>query len=310
MPQRQRSPACARTSRPRSRPGARSRSAAAPPSLFCCLPTAAAPSASSSRCGRAHCVITLVSAAPQDLRRGQPRLTCSNPGHAAFPGGKADSLAETPLQIARREAYEEIGLPLDDGALPPPFRIEHICQLPFHLAKTEIVVRPCVAFLHSQPESPDAGASVGGANDGTGKAFDVEESLIPRLDAKEVAAVFSAPFHNFLRGEDESREGESIPGNKEEWYRGSWTERNDRPWLLHNFHVPVNNQVVTRARSHEAGHNTVTEPLDEGGEPRNPARYKVWGVTARILVDAARVAYGEEPTFEVRPILYTSPRLL
>jgi coenzyme A diphosphatase NUDT7 len=28
-------------------------------------------------------------------------------------------------------------------------------------------------------------------------------------------------------------------------------------------------------------------------------RYKVWGMTARILVDAARVAYGEEPSFEV-----------
>jgi hypothetical protein len=28
-------------------------------------------------------------------------------------------------------------------------------------------------------------------------------------------------------------------------------------------------------------------------------RYKVWGMTARILVDAARLAYGEEPEFEV-----------
>jgi peroxisomal coenzyme A diphosphatase NUDT7 len=28
-------------------------------------------------------------------------------------------------------------------------------------------------------------------------------------------------------------------------------------------------------------------------------RYKVWGMTARMLVDAARLAYGEEPDFEV-----------
>ena len=36
-------------------------------------------------------------------------------------------------------------------------------------------------------------------------------------------------------------------------------------------------------------------------------RYKVWGMTARILVDAARVAYGEEPDFEVIHHLINSP---
>ena len=27
-------------------------------------------------------------------------------------------------------------------------------------------------------------------------------------------------------------------------------------------------------------------------------RFKVWGMTARILVDAARIAFGKEPEFE------------
>ena len=34
--------------------------------------------------------------------------------------------------------------------------------------------------------------------------------------------------------------------------------------------------------------------IDEG----SPGRFKVWGMTARMLVDAATVAYGEPPEFE------------
>ena len=33
------------------------------------------------------------------------------------------------------------------------------------------------------------------------------------------------------------------------------------------------------------------------GEPSEGA-YKVWGLTAQILLNAARVAYGEDPSFE------------
>ena len=89
-------------------------------------------------------------------------------------------MSETPFETARREAYEEIGLPLDDAKLPQPYRIEHLCQLPAYLARTELVVHPCVALLHSANE--------------TKQHASVEESMMPRLDAKEVAAVFSAPF--------------------------------------------------------------------------------------------------------------------
>lgn len=37
------------------------------------------------------------------------------------------------------------------------------------------------------------------------------------------------------------------------------------------------------------------EAADELGEN---GRYKVWGMTARIIVDAARIAYDETPEFE------------
>jgi len=188
-------------------------------------------------------------------------------GHAAFPGGKADDLSETPWETSRREAFEEIGLPMDDSKLPKPFRIEHICELPFNLAKTELAVRPCVAFLHADGVANPA------------------ESLIPRLDQNEVAAVFSASFHNFLKDEDEVGEGEVPPPGQ--WYQGEWTKFHDDKWKMHRFLVPVNNQVVSRPKS-----------FDLGKEPSS-SRFLVWGFTARVLVDAARLAYGEDPSFEV-----------
>jgi len=205
-------------------------------------------------------------------------------GQAAFPGGKADSLEETPYEIARREAWEEIGLPRDDSKIPKPFRIEHLCQLPFSLAKTSLAVRPCIAYLHSDDHCDSRAASV-------------EESMIPRLDAKEVAAVFSAPFHNFLRERDEVREGDTVPGKRSDWYKGVWTQFHEDRWRMHNFFVPINNQRVSKPKIREGGQASIAEQLDEE-EAEGIERYKVWGMTARILVDAARVAYGEEPEFE------------
>ncbi|KAF3055916.1 Peroxisomal coenzyme A diphosphatase 1, peroxisomal [Daldinia childiae] len=202
-------------------------------------------------------------------------------GHAAFPGGKADSLLESPYQIARREAWEEIGLPMDDAKIPKPFRIEPLCCLPCSLAKTEMAVRPCVAFLHADdvPGKP--------------KAM-VDESMIPRLDAKEVAAVFSGPFHNFLKAKDEPHEGETIPLG--DWYDGYWHHWHDKPWRVHNFHVPVNNQKVTKPKVRDGGQAVLADVLEE--EEDALQRFLVWGLTARMLVDAARIAYEEEPEFE------------
>lgn len=129
--------------------------------------------------------------------------------------GRADTLDETPFQTARREAWEEIGLPEINQRLPRPFRVEHICELPANLAKTELVVRPCVALLHSYDEQ-------------TGENADPEVSLIPELDAREVAAVFTAPFHNFLRIHPPDQTG--VADNDDEWYQGLWTWWHESNW--------------------------------------------------------------------------------
>jgi hypothetical protein len=166
-----------------------------------------------------------------------------------------------------------------------------------NLARTELVVRPCVAFLHTSDTTNPSDAS---SSSSSSSSPTVENSLIPRLDAKEVAAVFSAPFHNFLKTTDEQR-GPLPPGN---WYEGSWTTWHDSQWRMHFFYVPVSGQRVVKPKVREGGLAALSETGAEengsdGGEGEGePGRYKVWGMTARILVDAATVAYGEKPEFE------------
>lgn len=198
----------------------------------------------------------------------------NQPGQAAFPGGKADNLEETPFEIARREASEEIGLPQDNSKIPPPFKIEHLCQLPYSLARTALAVRPCVAFLHADKTATSSGRSAS-----------VEEDMIPRLDAREVAAVFSAPFHNFLKMEDEVRNEDEgkLPGKKSDWYDGVWHEWHETRWRMHSFYVPITNQKVSKPKVREGGQAAIAESLEEE-EEGGLTRYRVWGMTARILV--------------------------
>ena len=197
-------------------------------------------------------------------------------GQAALPGGRAEE-GETAFQAARREAMEEIGLPIDNSNLPAPFQVEHLCEIPANLAKTELVVRPCIAILHSHDKE-------------TGQDASVAETLIPRLDAKEVAAVFSAPFKNFLYAEDDSSQ-KYLPGKPSDWYKGTWTDWHQSRWRMHNFFVPVTNQIVSKPKKSE-GQKIAADYLE------SLDRYKVFGMTARILVDVARVAYAREPEFE------------
>ncbi|KAI5847143.1 NUDIX hydrolase domain-like protein [Morchella snyderi] len=173
-------------------------------------------------------------------------------GHVAFPGGKADA-GETPFHTARREAFEEIGLPLDSRA----FTVEHLTELPHSLAVTNLGVRPCVAFLHWDRRST------------------VEEALVPHVDEKEVAKVFTVPLERFLGvryGVDPARGVDPEVTDGVGWYQGSWLPWNGTRWKLHEFQAPVWDAA------------TLT-------------RYRVWGLTARILVDAARIAYGRDPEF-------------
>lgn len=205
---------------------------------------------------------------------------------------------------------------MDDDKLRG-FSVEHLCELPANLAKTELGVRPCVAFLRPSTLPSNSSSSSAPADDTTS----VEQQLIPRLDPKEVAAVFTAPFHNFLR---QQWEGDGpVPvqqnGKPEKWYRGAWTDWHESRWRMHNFYIPRPllpspsslrknpvNPTLHASRGSNQIHSTPDDAaIPEGDDPRpeptaldDRAAFRVFGMTARILVDAARVAYGEEPQFE------------
>jgi len=66
---------------------------------------------------------------------------------------------------------------------------------------------------------------------------------------------------------------------------------------MHNFYVPITNQITLGPKSQKYEKTESGHP-DEQAKASAPTSYKVWGMTARILVDAARVAYAEEPDFE------------
>ena len=265
--------------------------------------------------------------------------------------GKSESNQEIPFRTARREAYEEIGLPLTDTKLPPPFAIEHLSEFPCQLAMTNLGVRPCVAFL-SPSSLANRRSTLSASNPSTSSSPppsspipDIETTLIPRLDAQEVAAVFTAPFHRFLKLTDED--------GSPDWYRGQWVDFHATRWKMHNFYVPITRRSVAQARmevetvdeqerrrgrsGEKSGDEKSTDISAESGNSAEASKggregtrvdaqakpkrdddrtgyqhqgstvdriihpenkFRVFGMTARILVDAARVAYGEEPEFE------------
>lgn len=179
--------------------------------------------------------------------------------------------------------------------MPAPFRVEHLCELPAQLSATEQVVRPCVAFLHTDSSS----SSSSSGKTGIGPGLETKEEspmMIPKLNVAEVAAVFSAPLHRFLSSRVEGNAKESLIRHESKWQ--TW---NGGRWLMHNFFVPkgsVRDDDDDDDSSSSSSSGRRNEQLPQQVEKDGEEYYKVWGMTARILIDSARIAYDEDPEFE------------
>ncbi|KII94552.1 hypothetical protein PLICRDRAFT_33350 [Plicaturopsis crispa FD-325 SS-3] len=88
-------------------------------------------------------------------------------GDTSLPGGKVDAQDKYLEDTARREAFEEIGLPLDRRRVPL------LCILEPWLAGNQLIVTPVVVLI-------------------------TDNSLRPILNAAEVASLFSHPLASFL----------------------------------------------------------------------------------------------------------------
>ncbi|KAL7417301.1 NUDIX hydrolase domain-like protein [Mrakia frigida] len=109
--------------------------------------------------GRHGDLYVLLSRRSKELRTYQ--------GDTALPGGKMEAEDPDIENTARREAWEEIGLP------PDPDVVRHLCTLDPFLSRDNLLVTPVVVFI-------------------------TDNSIIPKLNTQEVTSLFSLPLANFL----------------------------------------------------------------------------------------------------------------
>ncbi|KZP09940.1 hypothetical protein FIBSPDRAFT_759195 [Athelia psychrophila] len=187
-------------------------------------------------------------------------------GDTALPGGKVEPGDRTIEDTARREAFEEIGLPIDSRKVPL------LCVLPPFLARNALIVTPVVVLV-------------------------LDTSLHPILAPAEVASIFSHPLHAFLSNTSPfPNEPEAV----EVEYHTSF----DHPWdgppppaAFADFHF--NHDVHkdcdrSQPRRMSRLHSFLTGREAGGTKP-------VFGLTAAMLIEVARIGYKREPEFEVQP---------
>ncbi|KAJ8087251.1 8-oxo-dGTP diphosphatase [Marasmius tenuissimus] len=178
-------------------------------------------------------------------------------GDTSLPGGKVDPTDKSLEDTARREAFEEIGLPRDRRKVP------FLCTLEPFLAGNQLIVTPIVVLI-------------------------LDNTLQPILNHSEVTSLFSHPLASFISSTPPfPAEPEMIEVEYHTYYDYDWDGPSIRisngegeTEVLQNRQVRMHRFMTGR----EAG----------GIKP-------VFGLTAGMLIHAARIGYGKEPEFEVNP---------
>ncbi|KAF9345962.1 hypothetical protein BGX34_004324 [Mortierella sp. NVP85] len=187
----------------------------------------------------------------------------TNAGDSAFPGGKQDPEDVDLIATAKREAMEEVRL--------PPSETEVLTILAPVLSRHLLVVTPVVVFCPNMTTSD-------------------LPSLYP--NPGEVAAIFTAPLEYFLNPR---------PGDHA-CFDMSWLHSEHRMHRFercgsHNYVLGESNDasektigtIETTATTATA---TITNNQTEIGWP-------VYGMTAGLSIEVARIAYQREPDYEL-----------
>ncbi|KAI0301893.1 NUDIX hydrolase domain-like protein [Multifurca ochricompacta] len=186
-------------------------------------------------------------------------------GDTALPGGRVDDEDRTIEDTARREAFEEIGLPQDKARLPL------LCILDPFLAGNQVLVTPVVVLI-------------------------LDNTLQPVLNAPEVDTLFSHPLASFLstsfperaapRGPFPEAEALAETAALELEYHTYADVAWPWPWVM----GPATPESAGRA---VRMHRFLTGREAGGIKP-------IFGLTAAILIWTAAVAYGHPPEFLVQ----------
>ncbi|KAF5358626.1 hypothetical protein D9758_007740 [Tetrapyrgos nigripes] len=231
-------------------------------------------------------------------------------GDTSLPGGKMDPEDKTIEDTARREAFEEIGLPIDRNKAPLLCIFE-----PFWVEK-QLVVTPVVVLI-------------------------LDTSLRPILNHSEVASLFSHPLASFLSSDPpfpketelaevpyhtyqdydwhgppapvkkdkdskrNSNSGRSRSGAGSRGVFGAGRRRRNRHTRNSEYLVPTSDSLsdndsenVQRQQQAQTRkmrmHRFLTGREAGGIKP-------VYGLTAAIMIHVARIGYNREPNFEIDP---------
>ncbi|KAI0030515.1 NUDIX hydrolase domain-like protein, partial [Vararia minispora EC-137] len=187
-------------------------------------------------------------------------------GDTALPGGKVDPADESIEDTARREAFEEIGLPQNKDKIPL------LCVLDPFLAGNNMLVTPVVVLI-------------------------LDNTLRPVLNQPEVALLFSHPLAGFL-----SITAPSIPSNTDPEHDTEHHELDSAAELAAvelQYHTYTDMAWPFRpgAAPEPSGRATRLHRFLTGRETRGVK--PVFGLTAAILIRVAQLGFGREPEFDM-----------
>ncbi|KZW03406.1 hypothetical protein EXIGLDRAFT_721664 [Exidia glandulosa HHB12029] len=205
-------------------------------------------------------------------------------GDTALPGGKVEPRDRSLEDTARREAFEEIGLPRDK------LRVPLLCTLEPFLARNKLVVTPVVVLI-------------------------TDQTLRPILNDSEVKTLFSHPLAAFLSEEPPyplpatSSSPEDPLGHPERVHDPS-SESSLISELTSEVNVETRDGLDAPRENEETPpyhtfrdidgvggsrmrmHSFLTGREGEGVKP-------VYGLTSAILIHTAQIGYARPAAFEV-----------
>ncbi|KAF9545470.1 hypothetical protein CPC08DRAFT_716179 [Agrocybe pediades] len=183
-------------------------------------------------------------------------------GDTSLPGGKVEQGDKSMEDTARREAFEEIGLPKDRTKVPL------LCILEPFLA-AELIVTPVVVLI-------------------------LDNTLRPVLNANEVTSLFSHPLSSFLTT---SPPFPTEPDTLEVPYHTSFDFRSSGPSIPLEKEKDRGQKEGGKGKEQHTlfrVHQFLTGREAGGIKP-------VFGLTASILIHTSTIAHARLPSFELHP---------
>jgi len=187
-------------------------------------------------------------------------------GHVSLPGGKADNDNETEVEVARRECFEEIGLPYDEDLSRQGLKLEYLNMMPCYLSRTFLSVRPVVCFLQDRV-----------------KPSEQIKNLKLLLNPGETSSIFSIPLLDLI---DQHEKREYL---KKSVHTYNWGHLK---WPLKHFYYPTkSDHEVTWLEDIIDLSSDDDDFLDDMEEHNQGKDIKdLWGLTAQMLYDLANIA--------------------